>query len=117
MISQRQVQRQYEKLMHEVKTKEFYTDIDLASKINCYTCENCGHVTKTKDIDPGVTPFIMQCPACKETATSSFYNDIAPHIEPSVEWYRPSLEETMKLRKNPGTLEHVLHGGLLDRKM
>lgn len=28
-----------------------------------------------------------------------------------------SLKETLKLRKDPGTLEHILAGGLNDRKI
>ncbi|WP_461631711.1 hypothetical protein [Labilibaculum euxinus] len=116
MTSQREVERLYEKLMHDVATKDFYIDIDLANKVNCYTCQDCGLVIKSKDIDPGVTPFMYSCPKCKGTATSSFYNDIAPHIKPTVEWYRPSLKETLKLRKDQSTLDHVLRGGLIDRK-
>jgi len=116
MTSQREVTRVYEKLMHDVETKEFYTNIDLASKVNCYTCSKCKHITKTKDVDAGVTPFCFVCEKCGATATSSFYNDIAPHIDPTIEWYRPSLKETLKLRKDQSTLDHVLRGGLIDRK-
>ncbi|WP_321321498.1 hypothetical protein [Labilibaculum sp.] len=116
MTSQREVERLYEKLMHDVATKEFYTDIDLANKVNCYVCEECQHITKTKDVDPGVTPFMFTCEVCKATATSTFYTDIAQDCKPTIEWYRPSLKETLKLRKDQGTLDHVLRGGLIDRK-
>lgn len=87
--------------------------------INCYVCKVCGQITKTVDIDPGTTPFIFSCVHCGGEAQSRFYRDIAPGLSPHVQWYRPSLEETLKLRKitKQGTLEHVLMGGLLDRKL
>lgn len=116
MMSQREVERKYNKLIDDVKTKDFYK-INLANRVNCYTCQSCRHITKTKDVDAGVTPFIFDCEKCNKEAYSSFYTDIAPHLKPTFEWYRPTLEETMKLRKNPNAIDHVLQGGLLSRKI
>ncbi len=73
MISQREVKKRYNKLMNDVKTKDFYK-VDLTNRVNCYVCD-CGHITKTKDIDSGVTPFTFTCEKCKGTAKSTFYND------------------------------------------
>ncbi len=116
MLSQREVARKYNALINDVKTKDFYK-IDLTNRVNCYTCQTCGHITKTKDVDSGVTPFMFGCEKCSQTAYSSFYKDIAPHLTPTVEWYRPSLAEVQKMRsKNSGALDHVLQGGLLSRK-
>lgn len=116
MESQRQVERQYNKLLQDVATKEFYTSIDLSNRVNCYVC-NCGHITKTKDVDAGVTPFIHSCEKCGGEARSTFYRDIAPDQQPTQEWYRPSLKQTFKMRSKPGMVEHILMGGLDVRKI
>jgi hypothetical protein len=115
-INQREVNKRYAKLINDVETSDFYK-IDLTNRVNCYRCQSCGQITKTKDVDAGVTPFIFNCMHCGKEAYSSFYKDIAPQIEPSFEWYRPSLYETLKLRKKINSIEHVLNGGLLSRKV
>jgi hypothetical protein len=116
MTSVREVERKYKDLLHDVATKDFYK-IDLTNRVNCYRCQTCGLITKTKDIDAGVTPFIFSCEYCGKEAYSTFYKDIAPHRQPTVECYRPDINATLKLRKHPHTLDHVLQGGLLSRKI
>jgi len=115
MISQREVERRYNKLMHDVANDEFYK-VDLTNRVNCYKCD-CGHITKTKDIDSGVTPFFFSCEKCGRMAKSTFYIDAAPNQTPTIEWYRPTLKELMKKRKNVALLEHILNGGLEYRKI
>ncbi|MBE99334.1 MAG: hypothetical protein CMP77_05060 [Flavobacterium sp.] len=112
--SQREIERKYKYLLHKVSNDEFYK-IDLSNRINCYTCKQCKHITKTKDVDAGVTPMFHTCEKCSHTAISSMYKDIAPEKNPTQEWYRPSLLECFKLKKNQHLLEHVLSGGLLNR--
>lgn len=113
MLSQREVEIQYAKLMEDVKTNEFYTKISLENRVNCYVCE-CGKITKTKDIDAGVTPFVHKC-ECGKFAKSTMYRDIKPSLQPTEEWYRPNLQECLKLRDKLGHLEHIFNGGLLSR--
>lgn len=110
MISQREIEKKYNKLMLNVATDNYYK-IDLTNRVNCYVCD-CGHITKTKDVDPGCTPFIFRCELCGQGATSTMYRDIAPSLNPTFEWYRPSLKEVMKKRKNAGLLDHIFAGGL-----
>lgn len=111
MISQREVKRRYQAML-----KNHSKPVD--NEVNCYVCEKCGHITKTIDIDDGVTPFMNECENCGELAQSTFYKDINPTVKPTIEWYRPSLEETIKMRKNPnGEFDHVIRGGLLPRKI
>lgn len=113
MKSQREVTKQYNKLLQDVATNEFYTKVDLTKRVNCYICQTCKRVTKTIDIDSGVTPFMHQCEYCKNTAHSTFYTDVAPNQEPTQEWFRPTLKECLKMRgKFEGLLDHVLQGGL-----
>ncbi|RYZ49914.1 MAG: hypothetical protein EOP49_15175 [Sphingobacteriales bacterium] len=115
MISQGEVKRKYEKLMKDVATNDFYK-VDLTNRVNCYQCK-CEHITKTKDVDAGVTPFMKRCEKCNDFAQSTMYRDIAPHLQPTVEWYRPTLEECYKLKSKPGLIDHILQGGLMDRKI
>ena len=115
MESQRYVQKKYNELLEKVKTDEYY-DIDLENRVNCYHCK-CGHITKTQDIDKGVTPAFFGCEKCGEMAHSSFYHDIAPNQEPTIEWYRPTLKQVLKMRKNEAMLDHILSGGLDHRKI
>ena len=100
--------------MHDVANDDFYKT-DLTNRVNCYTCQ-CGHITKTKDIDSGVIPFLFRCEKCGNLAQSSFFKDIVPTQKPSFEWYRPSLDELLDDSKDID-LEHVLNGGLEPRKI
>jgi transcription elongation factor Elf1 len=115
MESQGEVTRKYHKLLEDVATKDFYKRIDLTNRVNCYRC-SCGQITKTIDIDAGVTPIFFGCENCGLQATSSMYKDIAPNLKPTIEWYRPKLHEVIKMRSKPHLLEHILRGGLDHRK-
>ena len=100
--------------MADVQTNEYYTKVDLTNRVNCYVCPS-GHITKTKDVDAGVTPMFIQCETCQAQARSSFFKDIAPDKLPTQEYYRPDLNQTLKLK--PEMLDHVLRGGLMLRKI
>jgi len=115
MYSINEIKRRYNKLLEKVKTDDYYK-IDLTNRVNCYVCQTCRHITKTKDIDAGVTPSMFTCEICGNIAYSSFYKDIATDKKPTFEWFRPSLEQTIKMRKKPALLDHVLNGGLDYRK-
>lgn len=110
----KEIKEKYNQLLIDVKTKPFYK-VDLTNRVNCYVCPKCGYITKTKDIDAGVTPFMFECDNCGEFAYSRFYNDIAPELKPVYEWYRPELKELFKM--HPALQEHILNGGLEYRKI
>lgn len=113
-----EVEERYKKLLEEVKTLDFYTKVDLANRLNVYICDN-KHRTITKDIDSGVTPFIIDCPVCNRDAKSVFYRieeGYKKTLKPQFEWYRPTLEELLKI-DHIGTRDHVLQGGLLKREI
>lgn len=116
MKSQREVERLYNKLIHDVKTNDFYTKVDLKNRVNCYVCDSCGNITKTKHIDAGVTPMFFSCVECGQRSRSTFFNDIVPNKQPTIEWYRPTLHECLKMRNDEAVLQHVLNGGLNFRK-
>ena len=99
---------QYQGLIERIQNN--YTEVNLENRTNCYICPTCG-ITKTKDIDKGVTPMVIMCPKCnKNFAKSTFYIDIDSSIPVTHEWYRPSLDEFLKLDRD--MQEHVLKGGL-----
>lgn len=86
-----------------------------AGKINVYTCAK-GHKTITVDAEFGTTAFGIRCrhPRCTAMAQSAFYQ-VDQALKPAFEWYRPSPREARKL--DDATLDHVLRGGLLVRKI
>lgn len=106
--------KDYEKLIEDVKTKEYFTSINLNNRINCYVC-SCKHITKTIDIDAGCIPMFHTCEKCGDTARSSFFKDLDVSKKPTQEWYRPDLKEFLNLCSNEK--EHVLKGGLICRKI
>lgn len=84
-----------------------------SGKVNLYQCEKSHCVTITVDREPGVTPFMIRCPFCREgIARSSLYR-VPQNLFPTHEWYRPGdIEEVEQMSR-----EHVLNGGLLLRKI
>lgn len=81
----------------------------MIGKINVYTCPN-GHQTITKDVDEGVTPFMLKCRSgCNEMARSCFYN-CDQTLKPKYEWFKPSQKEFNKMDKP--MQEHIKQGGL-----
>ncbi|HUD74796.1 MAG TPA: hypothetical protein VMQ76_06965 [Terracidiphilus sp.] len=91
---------------------------------NVYTCQKCGGLTVTVDIDEGVTPFMIGCRAsgnetdCNGDAYSAFYpkGPRPPHIpKPSWEWYKPSDKEVNSFPES--WRDHYRKGGLHLRKI
>lgn len=86
-------------------------------RINVYVCPACHGAMVTKDVDEGVTPFMLRCrvtPGCKEFARSCFYNPgnfpAGLDLTPRWEWYKPSPEETRAM--DAPMREHIDKGGL-----
>ncbi len=105
MISQREVERQYRKLKIEAAP---------VNRFNCYVCHNpgCRNIMKTVDIHLGVTPMFMNCPKCGTRSSSTGYKDIVPDAKPTREWFVPTLDQCLKMRNQPGMLDHIFSGGL-----
>lgn len=112
-MNKKEIEKRYNVLLEDVKTKDFYK-VDLSNRVNCYKCTSCEHITKTKDVDAGVTPMMFNCEACGGNAMSTFYKDVAPTKKHTIEWYRPTLSQLFKM--DSAMIEHVLMGGLDDRK-
>ncbi len=105
MISQREVERQYQKLKIELAPSNRY---------NCYVCHNpgCRNIIKTVDKHQGVTPMFIKCNKCGSRSSSTGYKDIAPEAKPTLEWFIPTLAQCQKMRNKPALLEHIFKGGL-----
>ena len=111
-MEKQRIKKRYQAMLGT--TREFVKDQN--GRVNCYACRHCGHITKTVHADSGVTPFMHACEQCGEFAQSSFYKDIAPEQQPTQEWFRPTLDECLKM-KDFVLLEHILNGGLDWRKI
>jgi hypothetical protein len=68
-------------------------------KINVYTCAVCGYHTVTIDVDEGVTPFSIRCPACPEGSAHSNFYKAPQHYAPEMEWFKPTEEELRQLTR------------------
>lgn len=109
-LSKKHVKARYEKMLG------LYNQ-PVQDRFNCYVCI-CGHITKTVDLHMGVIPMFFKCEQCGGQGTSTYFNDIAPTQQATIEWYRPTLQEALNMRsKFPSLLEHVLNGGLCNRKV
>lgn len=106
---------QYDQLLKEVETDEFYTRISLDKRYNRYFCNSCGKYTTTQDVDRGVTYAMIGCHHCSGIAHSQFYRVPSEKITPDYEWYRPTYEEFITLSESDQ--EHILKGGLMMRKV
>jgi len=66
------------------------------SILNIWTCQGCGNRILCYHADAGVTPFMMTCDECGDTAQSCFYNI----KQPTYVWFRPkTTEELMAISK------------------
>lgn len=83
-------------------------------KLNIYVCDVCLGHTVTRDMDQGVTPFMISCHAtegCKGDMQSSMYRVFDQRMLHSHEWFRPEITAGM----SAGTRDHVSKGGLILR--
>lgn len=103
--------------MKQEEIKEKYALLDQSAadptRYNNYICSHCHTNVKTVDRHVGVTPMFMSCPDCGRNMFSTFYRDLMPGHQPTIEWFRPTLEETLAWNKTvPGMVDHILAGGL-----
>jgi NAD-dependent SIR2 family protein deacetylase len=91
-------------------------------KLNIYTCDRCRAHIVTRDVDEGVTPFMLPsgkyCPnRCGAeprewvNMTSSFYRVWDQRMREDFQWYRPKVGESY----DPAYRDHVEKGGLILR--
>ena len=88
------------------------------SRVVNYYCPGCRRGIKTVLIDEGVTPHFFVCDKCGKPAevTNLFIGNMGE--QPIYEWFRPTLDECMKMRRtNPPLLAYILRGGLHYRKI
>ena len=108
------ITKRYKAMLRELPTAEID---DNTGKVNCYRCDKCHNVTKTIEREKGSTPMGIICPVCGDNAFSTFYQDIAPDKEPTFEWVRPTLEETLEMHNTPIQCNFVLAGGLVRKEI
>lgn len=93
----------------------------LKGKLNFYTCQGCGRIITTRDLDAGTTPFMIGChteggPCPKGVMMYSAFYRVQEmpdcHVHTSHVWYRP---ETLAGITDQWTREHISNGGLILR--
>ncbi len=121
-MTNKQLQARYETMLNTIEAGRKMGNFDFYEKqgrINVYVCrDGCKHIVKTEDVDDGVTPFMLQCPQCKKSMYSSFYNDIHPILPVSFVWYRPELKDVLLMHRKgkDSTVNHILLGGLIKKQ-
>lgn len=105
-----EIEKDYCKLTKEIESMRIY---DGRNTVDRYVCEKCGALLHTTYKDKGVTPFVITCPMCGGTMSHSqtFRKEIVPESIEIKNWFRPTLEQTLKM--SDGTIEHILNGGLI----
>lgn len=104
----RDIQKRYNKML-----ERFNGEVD---EISCYVCEQCGQVTKVRQIEKGMSPGGIECPYCHGDANLNIFDQF-PNIPVTYEWYRPSLGEILEMAEDRMfTVNYVLNGGLLRRE-
>lgn len=100
----------YNKLVSEIEDRRMY---DGRNTVDRYTCDTCGYMIHTTYKDKGVTPYTIQCTRCHGTMhhNKTFDKKTVPDFVPIFDWYRPTLEQTLKI--SGGMIEHILNGGLI----
>lgn len=104
------IEKAYNKLVTEIEEKQMY---DGRGTVDRYVCDTCSDMMHTTYKDKGVTPFTMMCPKCCGTMyhRQTFTKESVPHWVEIKNWYRPTLEQMLKM--NEGTIKHILDGGLI----
>jgi hypothetical protein len=88
------------------------SELSFVGKLNRYTCQLCGSAIITKDVDDGVTPFLIDCVSnrCQGMMQSACYR---PGINgtPTYIWRRPVASEFEKASE--AMQHHYNLGGLV----
>ena len=88
----------------------------VADEISCFECDQCGQVTKVRQIVKGITPGGIECPYCHGSAGLNIF-DAFPNVPVTYEWYRPTLDEVLGMAEDRMfTVDFILKGGLLRRE-
>lgn len=109
-MNRKEIEKAYNKLIGEIEDRRMY---DGRNTVDRYTCEDCGYIIHTTYKDKGVTPFAIQCTRCGGTMyhNKTFDKKTVPGYVLIHNWYRPTLEQTLKMSN--GMIEHILNGGLI----
>lgn len=86
---------------------------------NWYSCDACGEIMVTVDVDEGTTPMLTECRAtwaCEGIARFGWYGPkpLGAGVA-KWEWYRPSPSRVEAKSMSAETRLHVRLGGLLLR--
>ena len=109
-MTKKQIEKRYNKLIDDIESMSIH---DGRGTVDRYECKKCGAIIHTTYAEKGVTPFSIGCRMCGSYMqhTRTFDNATVPPSVKVLNWYRPSLEATLKMSE--GEIEHILNGGLI----
>lgn len=111
-MDKKEIQAKYDELVSSIEDAKMY---DGRGEYNGYRCDKCGYVTATLYKDKGVTPFIITCERCGNSAVHKITSKTPPpaysYISKVKKWVRPTFEQLIKM--SDATIQHVLDGGLV----
>lgn len=79
---------------------------------NAYVCDRCRGVIFTRDMEEGVTPFMLPCladVACIGLMASKMYR-VPAGVVPHYQWRKPTAEEYARMTVS--SRRHIDQGGL-----
>ena len=90
---------------------------DNNGQTDTFLCQECNNIIRTKVTDSGLVPMGIECPFCGKEAYHQ--DEDNPKIDITYEWYRPSLEEVLRMaeEKRLFSVSMILSGGLMRRKL
>lgn len=85
-------------------------------RVNAYKCQSCKNLIVTKDVEDGVTPFMIECRKCEGDMYSAFYK-VPQDLPHDAEWrseFPPDYDAESKRisqdhRDNGGLFLHYLN--------
>lgn len=84
-----------------------------AERFNAYTCDGCHRTIVTKDLDEGVTPFMIACRECGGWMKSHFYNVASWVDDYQVEAvWKKEMPANYTKREREMSQDHADKGGL-----
>lgn len=112
-MNKKQIEKKYNALVDRIEGMRIY---DGRGTVDRYECQKCGCTMHTTYKDKGVTPFCTLCPECGGTMqhTKTFSKEVVPPFIKVLNWYRPTLKQTLKMPD--GIVEYILNGGLILEK-
>lgn len=106
-MEKKDIEKRYKQLISNIETAKIY---DGRGTYDLYQCRACKNEKITTYGVKGVTPFTIKCSCGAYMSHNKTFRSIPDYVRYE-RWVRPTLEQTLLF--TPGTIEHILNGGLV----